>query len=187
LAAQGSNVSSITFPVPIITTISRTGGRVLQAGIGLVNRMYVLVPWNDEVMIAQGPVFSYYEFVLPNEDEIDDQGWRQVVLAEPPASPIWTQNLIMPGGIPLDVLAFRLGDIYRITLSAGQLGLRSEPDVNMRFLHRLNVGDYLEIVDGPIPAMGFTWWKFRGMDVTGTAIEGWAPENAAWFERAWGQ
>jgi hypothetical protein len=173
--------------VPFIAALARAGDRTLQAGLGWVNRIYVLVPLDDQVYIAQGGVFAYYEFVQPGEDELDDEVWRQVRSPEWPEPPAWTGVYLLPGGTPLDALALRVGDVYWLTLAGTQVGLRAVPSHSARYIHRPQAGDYLTIVDGPTLAEGSTWWKFQAITEDGQSIEGWAPSNEDWFERAWGQ
>ena len=48
-------------------------------------------------------------------------------------------------------------------------------------------GDYMTIMDGPLHAEGFTWWKFRLEPPAEAEVEGWAAQDEDWYERAWGQ
>jgi hypothetical protein len=89
-------------------------------------------------------------------------------------------------GFPVDVTYFRIGDIYRITLEGGDLNIRDEPSIGSTVLRQLAIGTYVEIVDGPIQAQGFTWWKLKTDLLGENHTEGWAVENPAWYERAWG-
>jgi len=155
--------------------------------VGLVNRIYVLVPIDGQIVIAQGGVASYYELILPKGEALNDDVWRQLIAAGQLEQPEWRTNYLSPGGVPIDILAFRQGDVYRLTPAAGQLGLREAPDLNLRFLHRLNVGDYLTIIDGPEIVNNATWWKFQAIIEDERTVEGWALEDERWYERAWGQ
>lgn len=184
---QGQEPGLESMAVSSISKVWQSGDQTLQAGLGRINRIYVLIPMDGEVAIAQGGVFSYYEFIQPGEDELSQEAWRLAVSAGVPESPAWTQRTVLPNGSPVDSLAFRVGDVYRLTLAAGQLGLRATPDPSARYQHRLSVGDYVTIVEGPIQAGGSTWWKFEHIAEEGDMIEGWAVGNEEWFERAWGQ
>jgi hypothetical protein len=191
LSAQDSeaaeNGTLDTYPVPFISNIAQASERILQAGVGKLNRIYVLVPLDGQVYIAQGGVFSYYEFVQPIEDELNSETWRQALSPDWPPAPFWANNYLLPGGTSIDVLAFRVGDVYRLTLAGSQLGLRAVPSRSARYIHRPQPGDVLAIVDGPTPAEGFTWWKFQTITEDGQSLEGWATVTEDWFERAWGQ
>ena len=85
------------------------------------------------------------------------------------------------------MLAFRIGDIYILTQAGGNLNLRQEPSRSAPVIRKLVDGEYLEIVGGPVQVDGFTWWKFLVDMNSENPVEGWAVENSAWFERAWGQ
>jgi len=147
----------------------------------------VNVTINGEQQIAQGGVFSYYEFSQPRAERISDREWRLLLTSEPPSMPEWTDHLLLSGGNPVDVLAFRAGDIYIITRAGENLNLRREPSRKSESIRKLQVGEYVMIVEGPIQAEGFTWWKLQADLHAQEPIEGWAVENPEWYERAWGQ
>jgi hypothetical protein len=51
---------------------------------------------------------------------------------------------------------------------------------------QLKSQDYVEIIDGPVQANGYTWWKFKINDFSGdTAPTGWAVENQDWYARSY--
>jgi hypothetical protein len=103
-----------------------------------------------------------------------------------PESPGWVESFRLPGGAPVDVLAFRVGDIYIVTQVGIRLNLRQGPSRNARVVRQLRAGSALTIIDGPVVAEGFTWWKFRLYPATQPPVEGWAVESQEWYERAWG-
>jgi hypothetical protein len=151
----------------------------------LVDRIYVIVNLNDELQIAQGGVFSYYEFPRPLSERMSDQIWRQLLTPTNPELPAWTAAYLLPGGVPIDVLAFRRGDTYRITAAGDQLNIRSDTSLSASSVYQLQTGEYVIIVDGPVQAAGFTWWKLA---LAGDeSISGWAVQDPEWYERAWGQ
>ncbi|MBN1146429.1 MAG: DUF3160 domain-containing protein [Anaerolineales bacterium] len=174
-------------PVPVIAAAAGGGERILQVGVGALNRIYVVVPLGGELQVAQGGVFSYYEFPWPRAGRLDDAEWRHLLVLSPPEPPKWDENFILPDGNPIDVLAFRIGDVYRITLAGNRLNLRKEPTRNASVARQLLAGAYVTIIDGPAQAEGYTWWKFRLEPFADPLIEGWAVEQAEWYERAWGQ
>jgi hypothetical protein len=62
-----------------------------EIGTGYVDRIYVLVP-DDEgrFQIATGGVYSYYEFLQPVAERLDDETWRQMLAdEEAPDRPAW--------------------------------------------------------------------------------------------------
>jgi hypothetical protein len=71
-------------------------GQVLEEAIGRVYEIYAAVPDGvGGLQIAQGGVFSYYEFPWPINDRLTDEKWRAMVSAgEQPARPGWTEAFI---------------------------------------------------------------------------------------------
>jgi hypothetical protein len=67
-------------------------GRVLEEAIGRIYEIYAVVPDGvGGLQIAQGGVFSYYEFPWPINDRLTNEKWRQMVSAgEQPDQPEWT-------------------------------------------------------------------------------------------------
>lgn len=187
LSAHGAD-SELKMPqVEVIATVAGAEARILHVGTGAVDRIYVIVPLEGGLHVAQGGLFSYYEFPWPRDERLSDGEWRQLLALSPPDAPQYLANYILPDGNPVDVLAFRVGDVYRITRTVGKLNVRQEPTRNAGVLRQIQKGDYVMIVDGPVQAEGLTWWKFR-LDLNAEEpVDGWAVENADWYERAWGQ
>jgi hypothetical protein len=44
-------------------------------------------------------------------------------------------------------------------------------------LRKLQPGDTVTIIEGPVEADGYTWWKMKTSD----GLEGWAVEVSVWF------
>ena len=172
-------------PLPGIVTLDFGGDRILQIGVGGVDRIYVLAPLGGGVMIAQGGVYSYYEFSLHRSRAINKTGWRRMLVDSPPPPPEWvTKSLYMPEGVPIDALAYRIGEFYRVK-PAVNLSLRSSPGRDARIAQLAAPGEILEIIEGPVAANGLTWWKVRVEREASEPIEGWIFENQDWIERAW--
>lgn len=174
-------------PVPVVTAVSGAKDRILEVATGKVDRIYVVVPVNGELQVAQGGVFTYYEFPQPRDNRLTDSEWRQKLETIPPEPPQWTAAFLSQGGSPTNALAFRLGDVYLITEEGGSppLNMRSSPSTASAVVHKLNAGDYVTLIEGPVQASGYTWWKAQLP--YSEEITGWVVENQAWFERAWGQ
>ncbi|MCI0610147.1 MAG: hypothetical protein L0Z71_13935 [Anaerolineae bacterium] len=49
---------------------------------------------------------------------------------------------------------------------------------------QLKTGDYVEIVEGPVRADGYMWWKFNRLS-GGTETPGWAVEHQEWYVRSY--
>lgn len=171
-------------PIPVIAAVSGAEDRVLQAGVGHLNRIYVAVPLEGKLQIAQGGVFSYYEFTQPRSDRLTDQAWRERLEKGQVDLPAWTENFLLAGGKPAEVLAFRVGDVYYVTKEGGDppLNLRAGPSRSQAVLSKLATDTYLTIIDGPVENADGTWWKVK-VD-WGEVEAGWVLENQAWYARS---
>jgi hypothetical protein len=172
--------------VPLVAAVSGAGEDVLEVGVGSVDRIYVVVPLENQWEVAQGGIFSYYEFSQPRGERLTDEAWRQALAGGQVALPSWAANFVLPGGQPNETLFFRLGDVYIVTRAGDDLNVRDEPSLSGEVLTQAQTGTYLEIVDGPVVADGYTWWKFLVHDWSNPApIEGWAVENPEWYVRSY--
>ncbi len=67
-------------PTSIIADIATDpNGYVLEEATGPVNKIYVVYPMDDKLMIGIGGVFSHYEFAWPMDDRLTDEKWRQIL------------------------------------------------------------------------------------------------------------
>jgi hypothetical protein len=185
------NPASEMPPLPVLAAVSGAENQVLEVGVGYIDRIYVLVPLEGKLQAAQGGVFSYYEFLQPRSDRLTDAQWRErLASGQPPAPPAWADNFVLDGGGPADWLAFRVGDVYLITEAGDRLNVRAAPTRSSQVLGQFLTNDYVEILDGPVAAGGYTWWKLACAACFGSENEdltGWAVEQHDWYERAHGQ
>jgi hypothetical protein len=173
--------------LPAIVSFDSIRDRVVQVGIGPLDRILVLVSLDGAVSIAQGGVYSYYEFSLPRESRLDDAAWRWMLTNDPPKPLAWEENLYLSEGYPVDVLAFRSGDIFRVTLAAEQVTIYAAPRLDAAVTLRLHPGDLIKIVAGPVLADKLSWWKVQVNPAKPGSLEGWLVEDQTSFERLWGQ
>ncbi len=175
-------------PVPVIAAVSGAQNEILEAGVGYVDRIYVVVPVNGKLYVAQGGVFSYYEFRQPRSNRLTDEQWRLELDGGTVELLPYTTTYLKSGGKPVNVVAFRVGDIYIINEQGGNppLNLRSESSKSSAVLQTLEKDTYIEIVDGPKMADNLTWWKIKVL-FTLQDIEGWVAGNPEWYDRAHGQ
>ena len=168
---------------PVIAAVSGAQESVLEVGIGNIDRIYVVVPLAGQQEVAQGGVFSYYEFTQPRDQRLTDEEWRaKLASSATPALPAWASNFVTTGGKPAEWLAFRKGDVYIVTPAGDQLNVRDKPSTNGQVLGRLKAGDYVEIVDGPVVADGHTWWQIQSF--FDSTLTGWSVEDQAWYSRS---
>jgi hypothetical protein len=191
LQAQSYGQQAAMPPVPVISAVSGAGeATILEAATGYVDRIYVVIPASDgSFQLAQGGIFSYYEFLRPRSDPLTDARWQDQIAQAPADSPAWTTNFFLPigKGFAAGVLAMRIGDVYKMTPAGGDppLSLRGSPSRSVPAITVLRTGDYFEIVDGPLKAEGIIWWKVK--DLSYYNAIGWVAENQTWYERAYGQ
>lgn len=172
--------------LPVIAAVAGADQQVLSVGVGYVDRIYVLVPLENQWEIAQGGIFSYYEFTQPRAQRLTDDAWREKLATGEAQLPDWTTNLILPGGQPTESLFFRVGDVYKVTIAGDDLRMRQDPSLKGGIITAVHTGDFLEIVDGPLMSDGYTWWKFSLFSWTSdTPIQGWAVENLGWYVRSY--
>ncbi len=172
-----------TPPVPVVAAVAGytdlTTSILLEVGVGFVDRIFVVVPLEGKLQIAQGGVFTYYEFVQPRDNRLTDQEWRDKLLsASPPALPKWAPRFVFMGGTSTLWTVFRLGDVYMVTEEGDQLRVWENPTTSSAVLFRLPVGSYVTIIDGPVQADGYTWWKIEDFD---TGRTGWIWEKQEWY------
>jgi hypothetical protein len=182
--AMGSNMEMP--PVPVIAAVSGYENDVLEAGVGRIDRIYVVVPLNKKLQIAQGGIFTYYEFTQPRSNRLTDEEWRKKLVGTPGGQLSLAKTYTLKDGKAVNALAFRVGDVYLITKEGGNppLNLREKPSKSAKIVDMLKEDMYFEITDGPEKADNLTWWKII---VFGFDREGWVAQNPDWYDRAHGQ
>ncbi len=83
--------------VPLVADIHTdpNAGEVLEEGVGYVNTIYVVAPFNGNLYIFTGPVFSYYEFTEKMDNRLTDQKWNSMLKnGTVPNMPVWEKDLI---------------------------------------------------------------------------------------------
>lgn len=82
-----------------------------------------------------------------------------------------------PGeGTPVFSTFLAVGGLARVNTTDGdQLNVRAGPGVNYQITAKLGDDAQVTLMEGPINADGFTWWKIR----TGSGIVGWCVESVA--------
>jgi hypothetical protein len=170
--------------VPVIAAVSGALGDVLEAGVGGVDRIYVVVPLEGKWEIAQGGVFSYYEFAQSRDNRLTDEDWRKKLAEGNIQLPTWAKNFLLEGGHPNAALAFRKGDVYIVNEAGDKLNVHDTPSLNGKLVSQLKTGDYIEIIDGPVQADNSTWWKVKTAAAPVEA-SGWVVENSLWLDRSY--
>lgn len=68
------------FPAALVVDIATDpNGSVLEAATGNPASIYVVVPVDGKLRIAEGSVYSFYEFEQPLSDRLTDSDWRKIL------------------------------------------------------------------------------------------------------------
>ncbi len=72
-------------------------GQVLQVGTGYVDYIYVITDSPRGLQLTRGTVYSYYEFINPIDNRLNDDEWRAALAAgEVPPRPGWISAFFAP-------------------------------------------------------------------------------------------
>jgi hypothetical protein len=80
----------------IIADIQRAVDEAVEIGTGRIDTIYVIVPDDHGgFQLAQGGVYSYYEFLQPISDRLTDEAWRAMLDAgDQPDRPAWEEAFL---------------------------------------------------------------------------------------------
>ena len=95
-AAEGAVARIDREPAPVVDVYaSASSGEVVQAALGEVWPIYVIVPGDAQPLLAVGGVFSTYELRLMAGERLDDEAW-QSLSGQRPAPAAWLAQLLVP-------------------------------------------------------------------------------------------
>jgi hypothetical protein len=126
---------------------------------------YFDYPWNSYFDIAWVPSDAPVGLFKP---------WAQ--LADPVYAPAPQPSdvTITPTLIPTPPPLFHVGQTVRVQTIDGEiLNLRAEPTRKSEIVVYIEDDTHLELLEGPVEAEGFSWWRVRLPD----DLEGWVVEN----------
>lgn len=76
---------------PIVTRVfyDPVGGKMFYAGLARPQALYVIIPDGKSLQLYRGAVMTYREFLHPDKEPLDDDGWRAMLAkgSAPPAPP----------------------------------------------------------------------------------------------------
>jgi hypothetical protein len=123
--------------------------------------------------------YTYYENCLDGEESGPLWGYMMHadgsnVLKQPSIASDISDWSPLP---PLEV-----GGEYTITESGDNLGLREIPGLSGTVKKWLKQGAAIEVLEGPVEADEYLWWRVRVVD---GGAEGWVNEIPGWFDGEW--
>ena len=72
--------NSELFPAALVVDVATDpNGTVLEMATGNPATVYVVVPVEGKLRIAQGTVYSFYQFEQPISDRLTDSQWRRML------------------------------------------------------------------------------------------------------------
>ena len=75
----GDTDSSLVPAALVVDVATDPNGSVLEQAIGGVHTIYVVVPVEGKLRVAEGAVFSYYQFMQSMENRLTDSQWRKMI------------------------------------------------------------------------------------------------------------
>jgi hypothetical protein len=168
----------------LITVASNNKGEALEAGLGKVDRIYVVVPLDGKLYVAQGGVYAYRQFTCPASTKPTDAEWRQNQVTNTRTSPDWSGAYTLAGGKSTDVMIFRRSDIYRVRDGISPAVFQSASLESVQ-KGSLQPGWYISLAGGgPLVADGINWWQIYVEVGDNRLDEGWIVEDQGSYTRA---
>ena len=79
-----SYIDAGEYPAAVVVDIvTDTNGTVLETATGNPSRIIVAVKVDGKIKLAQGSVYSFYQFEWPMDDRLTDTKWRQMMGIQP--------------------------------------------------------------------------------------------------------
>jgi len=82
-AASGESMTTQLYPAALVTDVASSGDTCLELGTGATNTLYAIVPLDGQLVVASGPVYSFYQFQQPSADRLTDAQWCQMLGIQP--------------------------------------------------------------------------------------------------------
>ena len=82
--ASDEEMTTMLYPAAMVTDVaSSSSGVCLELGTGRALWMTVVVPLDGQLVLASGPVYSFYQFTQPSSDRLTDAQWCQMLGIQP--------------------------------------------------------------------------------------------------------
>jgi len=105
-----------------------------------------------------------------------------LVLAAPTRAPTRTPIFPTPTPLPTEApLVLRIGAGAQIVNTEGTLRGRKEPTIKAAAVTAFKAGERVRLLEGPVEADGFIWWKIEGASGTGWSAQQ-SKEGVVWLQ-----
>jgi hypothetical protein len=104
LEGFGGAASRVERPRAIVADVCRVldPTRVVHAGTGMPQAIYVVMPQDGEQWLCRGGVMTYREYVTGDGRVLTDDDWQKMLLSDsPPAQPEWTKDFCRQPNVDL--------------------------------------------------------------------------------------
>jgi hypothetical protein len=104
LEGLGDAATRVERPRAVVADVCRVldPTRVVHAGTGLPQAIYVVMPQEGEQWLCRGGVMTYREYVTGDGRVLTDDDWQKMLLSNsPPAQPEWTKDFCCPPKVDL--------------------------------------------------------------------------------------
>lgn len=89
--------------IALVTDIATGDGQVLEIALDQPSTIMVIVPMGDELLLARGVVYDFYQFAVPADQRMTDEEWRALLNSswlpedekpenQIPTKPRWTDD-----------------------------------------------------------------------------------------------
>lgn len=162
----------------------------LELGTGRPMLIYVAVKFDDQIRIARGITYSFYEFEMPIANRLTDQEWQKVVIAN-------NRDTLPPLALWCEDYCVKNSD-YKGTTYKGFQGVLNEIDRNMIEIQAtIKKRDYPSTTTGKhigavhkgekykfsniVENEGYTWYQIESTDIGNSG--GWIADDGTWIKK----
>lgn len=182
--AQPTPATEPVMGIGAIARVVNIGDSVLsiRSGAGTDYRVIGSLVEGDEVDVVDGPIDAEgYTWWRVESDA--GTGWcagevGDTAMLEPLTAAVPTET---PTAAPTPESSLQVGDMAMVVnVGSTELSVRSEPGVDQSLATSLPEGAEVELLEGPVGADGYVWWRVESDDGTGWCAES-GPDGGTWL------
>ena len=153
-----------------LAVVTRTSISILDVETGVLRQVLEGDYYPSVVVWSPDGEWIAFDAYARDITIVSTQGGEPIVVMQPPPSISLIDWITIPH-------PFAPSDIYTITEAGENLNLRDAPSLVGAILRKLQPGDTVTILSGPVQADGYTWWQMQTADGT----IGWAVNIPEWY------